>query len=106
MIGVLTQYPLSPELTIHEIEQIYEQAAPKLLHMPGLIRKYFFVQENGRAATGVYLWEARAAAEAFFTPEWMDFMTAKYGARPKVTYFHCPVVVDNASGEIEVDRRG
>jgi hypothetical protein len=100
MVGVLTQYALSPDLTIEQVEQMNRDAAPRFLHMEGLIRKYFFVLEDGSGATGVYLWRDRETAEKFFTEEWKTFIAGKYGFRPKVSYFLCTVVVDNTSGEI------
>ena len=71
--------------------------------MPGLIRKYYVLAEDGMSAGGVYLWESRAAAEAVYTDAWRAFVTEKYGAPPQVAYLASPVVVDNKIGEILVD---
>jgi len=68
--------------------------------MQGLIRKYFLLSEDGRSAVSVYLWETRAPAETFLTEAWKECMVGKYGNRPKVTYYECPVVVDNHTGEV------
>lgn len=51
----------------------------------GLIRKDYL---NGEAGTGgVYLWESRAAAEAWFTEERMADLTKRFGARPRLTWY-------------------
>ena len=52
----------------------------------GLIRKDYL---NGATGTGgVYLWESRAAAEAWFTPARIDELTQRFGARPRLTWYN------------------
>ena len=46
----------------------------------GLIRKDYLNGETGTG--GVYLWESRAAAEAWFTEARMAELTKRFGARP------------------------
>jgi hypothetical protein len=67
----------------------------------GLIRKDYL---NGDAGTGgVYLWESRAAAEAWFTAERLAELTRRFGARPRLTWYDTPVTVDNLRGETRVN---
>lgn len=67
----------------------------------GLIRKDYL---NGEAGTGgVYLWESRAAAEAWFTEERVGELTKRFGARPRLTWYDTHVTVDNLRGETRVD---
>lgn len=67
----------------------------------GLIRKDYL---NGEAGTGgVYLWESRAAAEAWFTPERVEELTKRFGARPRLTWYDTHVTVDNLKNETRVD---
>ena len=67
----------------------------------GLIRKDYL---NGDAGTGgVYLWESRAAAQAWFTEERMADLTKRFGARPRLTWYDTHVTVDNAQGETRVN---
>ncbi|MBS0243169.1 MAG: monooxygenase [Proteobacteria bacterium] len=67
----------------------------------GLIRKDYL---NGDMGTGgVYLWESREAAEAWYTPERLDELTARFGARPRLTWYDTHVTVDNIRGETRVD---
>ena len=35
--------------------------------VPGLIRKYYGLTEDGASLVGIYLWQSRAAADAFYT---------------------------------------
>ena len=67
----------------------------------GLIRKDYL---NGDAGTGgVYLWESRAAAEAWFTDERIAELTKRFGARPRLTWYDTHVTVDNLNGETRVN---
>ncbi len=69
----------------------------------GLIRKDYL---NGEAGTGgVYLWETRAAAEAWFTEERVAELTNRFGARPRLTWYDTYVTVDNLRNETRVDGR-
>jgi heme-degrading monooxygenase HmoA len=100
MITVICQFGLSKEFTPEKARAAFQESAPRFFHMPGLIRKYFLLSEDGTSAASVYLWESRISAEGFFTEEWKEFIQGKYGYLPTVTYYECPVVVDNRSGEV------
>ncbi len=77
------------------------KSAPLYREVKGLIRKDFLNGED--CGGGVYLWESRAAAEAWFNDEWWGWIEERFGARPTLTYFDHYVTVDNAAGEIRVD---
>lgn len=100
MITVICQFALSDQYTPERARAVFKDSTQKFIGMPGLIRKYFLLAEDGRSAASVYLWESRQPAESFFTEQWKEFMVGKYGYRPTVTYYECPVVIDNRSGEI------
>jgi hypothetical protein len=67
----------------------------------GLIRKDYL---NGDAGTGgVYLWESRADAEAWFTEVRIAELTKRFGARPRLTWYDTHVTVDNSKGETRIN---
>jgi hypothetical protein len=67
----------------------------------GLIRKDYL---NGDAGTGgVYLWDSRASAEAWFTEERIVDLTKRFGVRPRLTWYDTYVTVDNLRGETRVN---
>lgn len=67
----------------------------------GLIRKDYL---NGDTGTGgVYLWESRAAAEAWFTEERVQILTEKFGAAPTLTWYDNHVTVDNLKEQVRVN---
>src|SRR6516165_2211361 len=78
--------------------------APTYRHLAtkGLIRKDYL---NGDARTvGVYLWEDRRAAEAWFTDAKIAELTERFGARPRLTWYDTHVTVDNVRGETRENR--
>ena len=67
----------------------------------GLIRKDYL---NGDAGTGgVYLWDSRQSAEAWFTEARIAQLTERFGARPKLTWYDTHVTVDNLTAETRVN---
>lgn len=83
-----------------EAIQSARRSAPLYAGMPGLKGKYFL---NGAAGGGgVYLWESREAADAWYNAQWADNIEARFGARPTLTYYENYVVVDNDTGELRV----
>jgi hypothetical protein len=82
-----------PGVTRAMIEAGFAKAVPLYQKIPGLIRKYFTVNETGFG--GMYLWKSRAAAEAWFTPEWRARSKSTYGVEPELIYFDSPLQIDN-----------
>jgi hypothetical protein len=103
MITTMVQFRLPKPLTPKEARDIFLSTAPKYRAITGLVRKYYLLSEDGSTAGGIYLWESRADAERLYTEEWKQFVADKYGAPPTVTYFACPVVVDNLAGTTLAD---
>lgn len=103
MIAAIVRFKLSDDFSAEKAHSAFVDSIPKFVRMDGLIRKYFLLAEDARSAGAVYLWSDRASAQAFFTEDWMEFIAAKYGHRPEVAYFACPVVVDNHTGEVITD---
>ena len=67
----------------------------------GLIRKDYLNGENGTG--GVYLWESREAAQAWFTEERVAELTRRFGVRPRLTWYDTYVTVDNLKDETRVN---
>jgi len=66
-----------------------------------LIRKDYLNGENGTG--GIYLWDSRESAEAWFTEERMAELTKRFGVRPRLTWYDTYVTVDNLKGETRVN---
>ena len=71
------------------------------LAQDGLIRKDYLNGDDGTG--GVYLWESRAAAQAWFTEARIAMLTERFGVRPRLTWYDTHVTVDNIKDETRVD---
>jgi hypothetical protein len=103
MITALVQFKLPQSITRENVQQLFVATTPKYRETSGLIRKYYLLSEDGGTAGGVYLWKSKKEAEALYTKEWGDSLRERYGALPSVTYFECPLVVDNRANEVVSD---
>jgi|SRR5208337_1218327 len=103
MITVIVQFKLPQPITREVARQTFLSTAPKYKDLPGLIRKYYILSQDGSTAGGIYLWKSREDAERFYTQEWKSFVREKYGTDASLTYCECPVVVDNISHEVLTD---
>jgi heme-degrading monooxygenase HmoA len=78
------------------IRHRFAQAAPEFQRVPGLLRKYFTITDNRRFG-GIYLWDTRSVADAFFSAAWHERMLKKYGTPAQVDVFDARFVVEGAS---------
>ena len=102
MIVTIVTFNLAEPTTLAEMTRTFQSTAPKYQGLPGLLRKNYFVSEDGRRAGGIYVWQSRADADRVYTAEWRKFVEGKYGVPPQIDYLHSPVMVDNREGTISV----
>ncbi len=102
MIVTIVTFELAKPASLAEITETFQSTAPKYRDVPGLLRKNYWLSEDGRRAGGIYVWASRADAERLYTDAWNAFVTEKYGKPPKIEYLHSPVMVDNREGSISV----
>jgi hypothetical protein len=99
MITAIVQYKLPPSIDLAACAEHFRKIAPGFQQVPGLIRKQFIYAEDGWAG-GVYLWETRAAAEAFYSGPWLEGIRQRYGMAPQIKYFETACVTDNSAGAV------
>ncbi|BAC90686.1 YdhR family protein [Gloeobacter violaceus] len=99
MITAIVQFSLPRALTRAEVKDLFAQVAGQFRGVPGLVRKYFLLSEDGTTGGGVYLWESRQAAERFYAGGLLRQIAEQYGSEPSVFYFESPVIVDNTVAE-------
>ena len=99
----VVQIPMTTARTPEQAVAAARKSAPTFqgLATQGLVRKHYLNAPT--SGGGVYLWESREAAEAWFTPARLDDMEQRFGARPTVTYFESYVTVDNVTGRVLVE---
>ena len=100
MIIAIVTFHLREPTSLDEIAATFRATAPKYQGVPRLLRKNYWLSEDGRRAGGIYLWETRDDADRLYTPEWKGFVASKYGVAPVIEYLHSPVMVDNREGKI------
>lgn len=96
----IVSFKLPQQQTLDQAKATFQSTAPKYLGMAGLLRKNYFLSEDGMRAGGVYVWESRQAAEQVYTAEWKAFVKSKYGNEPQIEFVDTPVLVDNEQGRI------
>ena len=69
--------------------------------MDGLISKHYLNGQTGGG--GIYIWESREKAEAWYNDDWWPWMEKRFGVRPTLIFYDNYVVVDNAAGEVRID---
>ena len=67
MIVTIVTFNLPQPATLAEITKTFQGTAPKYQGIPGLLRKNYFMSEDGRRAGGIYVW-ARAPMPSASTP--------------------------------------
>jgi hypothetical protein len=102
MIVAIVTFRLPHPTSLDEITKTFQSTAPRYQGVPGLLRKNYWLSEDGRRAGGIYVWETRADAERVYTAEWKKLVESKYGNPPEIEYLHSPVMVDNRDGTISV----
>ena len=95
MITTIVNFKLPKPMTLAQAEAAFNGSAAKYKDLPGLVRKYYLISEDGATAGGVYLWNSREDAERLYNDEWRRFIRDRYGCEPVVSYFRSPVIVDN-----------
>lgn len=100
MVVVRVQFPINvPDIEV--LKQKMLDTTPKYEGLDGLTRKYYVMNEDHSQAGGIYLWESREKAEAWYNPDWFKAMAEAWGQAPEVEYLECPIVVDNESNQVK-----
>lgn len=95
MITVLVTFPLLNRQNDRAIARDFSNISEMFYDIPGLLRKYFIIAEDGSYGGGIYLWESREAAQSFHSENFSNIIQERYGVAPKIVFLECPIVVDN-----------
>ncbi len=97
-ITAIVRIALPESIGRDQLAKLYEESVPKYQAVPGLVRKYYLLSEDGTTGGGVYLFESREAAEKLYDGAWRVTIKERFGAEPEIQYFETPVIVDNDLG--------
>lgn len=94
-VVVVVRVPVPPGVDRERIEEGMAKSVPTYQTAPGLIRKYFIFTEDQKFG-GIYLWESRKAAEAWYAESviWHNGVSKITGLRADLTYFEVPIAAE------------
>lgn len=95
MIGVLVRFRYDADFDEQRIRKVAEAAQGRFAGLPELRSKAFTVDSEQKEALNFYVWESKAAAQEFFTPELVERVTVLYGTRPTVQFADVAALVEN-----------
>jgi hypothetical protein len=101
MITAITKFRLPPGLAHAALIEDIKHSIPIYKDRPGLVRKYICIKPEEGWGCGIYLWETREQADAFFVMA-REMLRKQTGAEPEITLLETPVIVDNLAGEVAV----
>jgi hypothetical protein len=89
-------FPVPPGTAKADLVATIKATAHTYQGIPGLIRKYYGIAPDVKTLVGIYLWESKAAADAFYTPQWIEMVTKRWKAPPQRADWDTPMVVESA----------
>ena len=78
------------------LRQTIKATAHTYQGIPGLIRKYYGISEDGKNLVGMYLWESKAHADRLYTADWVAMVTKRWNSPPLRQEWETPMVVEAA----------
>jgi hypothetical protein len=95
VIGVSVVFDCENGLDRARIIEVAKNARKMFEALSDLRFKFFTFDEKRKQAMNFYVWETKAAAEAFITDELRKKVTGLYGVSPTITFLEIAEVVDN-----------
>jgi heme-degrading monooxygenase HmoA len=90
-VSTLVTLPTPAGIGKAQLVQEFQAAIPTYRAVPGLLRKYFIITEDGRFG-GIYLWKDQAAAEQWFNAAWKERVRATYGTDATLEWFNTAIL--------------
>lgn len=100
MITATVRYKLPASIDHDACRAHFHKIAPGFQPVKGLLSKHFIWSESGWAG-GVYQWETREDAKAFYSGAWLDGIVERYGMKPQIEYYEVFAVTDNTRGTVQ-----
>ena len=99
VVAVVT-FPTPKEIDRAAMRALIEEAGPNYTNIPGLQRKYFIAGDG--VGGGVYEWDSRSTAEAFYGEEWYAAIQERFGAVPQIVIYDAAGIADGVAHKLEV----
>lgn len=95
IVKVQTPWYAPDWLVVRKMRQTLQQYR----QIPGLSFKIFSLARPDGEFGGIYLWQDRARAQAWFSPAWYARVRDERGVEPEVRMFDASAMFDSAAGE-------
>lgn len=96
--ATLVTLPIPQGLSRAALVSEFRKAVPTYTAVPGLARKYFILTPDGLFG-GVYLWQNKQAADAFYSPDWHARVRANYKTDARIERFSIPIALKTEAGD-------
>ena len=99
MIVAVVNFPLPEGISLAEYTESMKTNISRYQGLDGLLRKNYLFDPDRHLGGAVYVWQSRRQAEACYSPEFVERITAAYGP-PQIQYFETPILVDNEANRV------
>ena len=106
MVGAWIEIPLTLGTSREAARAACASLAPAWRRMPGLLRVYFLLADDGRRLTAWTLWASMDDARRLVTPLFRQRVRERFGALPRVRWYEAAAVADNFSGDVFLPEAG
>ena len=100
MYTVMWTFHVPEGTTRQDLVNTINASAHTYLGIPGLIRKYYGIAEDGKTLVGIYLWKSKRQADAFYTTQWVAMVTQRWRSAPIRQEWSTPMVVESEGGKL------
>ena len=97
-VSTLVEIAIPAGVTRERIVAGFADSVPTYTKVPGLMRKYFTISQQGTFG-GVYLWKDELSARAWFNTEWHERVRKTYGRPAKIEWFDTPILLPSKRAE-------
>ena len=101
MITAIVHWRADEGISREELLTRFRKSIPVYKGREHLLRKYICFDMEAHRGLGVYLWDDRAAADAFYEIA-RPMIKEETGYDPVVEFFDTPIIVDNVTGATEI----
>jgi hypothetical protein len=101
-VATVVSIPVPAGVTRQDLIDGFNAAVPTYRAVPGLLRKYFTLTDDGRFG-GVYLWDREASARRWFDDAWQARVRQTYGAPAVIEWFDTPVLLPSRDPANRID---
>jgi len=99
MLIVKVTFKIPKGLDLATLKGKFEETAPMYRGTKGLIRKNYICDLDKSIGGGIYCFDNRENADAWFDDDRIEWLTNRF-SKPDIEYFENPVIVDNVIEEI------